>query len=238
MPRRRHQRGARRRPLRLAREVCADAEQAGELTYWAQGTTSSAAIPLGAFAALIPDDVRSDEPLELIRRSTERLRARAGGRAVCAGVDDAHLLDPASAALVLHLATAAGVFVIATVRAGVTAPDAIDSLWKDGGALRIELRPLSDDALEALVDAALDGPVEQSVVRRVVDWSAGNALYARELIVGALEDGRLTFDRGLWRLRRRAVSPSLAALVTRRMGALDDAERGCWSCSRSESRCG
>ena len=211
---------------RLAREVCADADRAGELTYWAQGTTSSAAIPLGAFAALIPDDVRSDDPLELIRRSTERIRTRAGGRPVCAGVDDAHLLDPASAALVLHLATAAGVFVIATIRAGVTAPDAIDSLWKDGGARRIELRPLSDDALEALVDAALDGPVEQSVVRRVVDGSAGNALYARELIVGALEDGRLTFDRGLWRLRRRAVSPSLAALVTRRMGALDDAERG------------
>ena len=108
----------------------------------------------------------------------------------------------------------------------MTAPDAIDSLWKDGGARRIELRPLSDDALEALVDAALDGPVEQSVVRRVVDGSAGNALYARELIVGALEEGRLTFDRGLWRLRRRAVSPSLAALVTRRMGALDDAQRG------------
>ncbi|HEX3977358.1 MAG TPA: LuxR C-terminal-related transcriptional regulator [Solirubrobacteraceae bacterium] len=210
---------------RLAREVCADADRAGELTYWAQATTSSAAIPLGAFAALIPDDVRSDDPLELIRRSTERIRTRAAGRPVCAGVDDAHLLDPASAALVLHLATAAGVFVIATIRAGVTAPDAIDSLWKDGGARRIELRPLSDDALEALVDAALDGPVEQSVVRRVVDGSAGNALYARELIVGALEEGRLTFERGLWRLRRQAVSPSLAALVTRRMGALDDAER-------------
>ena len=64
------------------------------------------------------------------------------------------------------------------------------------------------------------------MVRRVVDASAGNVLYARELIVGALEEGRLTFDRGLWRLRRRAVSPSLAALVTRRMGALEDAERG------------
>ncbi|HEY1714533.1 MAG TPA: LuxR C-terminal-related transcriptional regulator [Solirubrobacteraceae bacterium] len=209
----------------LAREVCARAEQAGELTYWARATTSSAAIPLGAFAALIPDDVRSDEPLELIRRSTERVRARANGRPVCLGVDDAHLLDPASAALVLHLATAAGVFIVATVRTGATAPDAIEALWKDGGALRIELRLLGDAAIEALVEAALDGPVEQSVVRRVVDGSAGNALYARELILGALEDGRLAFDRGLWRLRRRAVSPSLSALVTGRMGALGDAER-------------
>ena len=223
--RRRHQRRAGVGRSRLAREVVDAAEQAGELTYWAQGTASSAAIPLGAFAALIPDDVRSDEPLELIRRSTERVRARAEGRAVCLGVDDAHLLDAASAALVLHLATAAGVFVVVTVRAGVTAPDAIDSLWKDGGARRMELQPLSDAAIEALVEAALDGPVGQSVLRRVVDTSAGNVLYARELITGALEEGRLIFDGGLWQLRRRAVSPSLAALVTRRMGALDDAER-------------
>ncbi len=210
---------------RLAREVVNAAEQAGELTYWAQGTASSAAIPLGAFAALIPDDVRSDEPLELIRRSTERVRARAEGRAVCLGVDDAHLLDPASAALVLHLATAAGVFVVVTVRAGETAPDAIDSLWKDGGARRMELQPLGDTAIEALVESALDGPVGQSALRRVVDTSAGNVLYARELITGALEEGRLIFDGGLWQLRRRSVSTSLAALVSRRMGALDDGER-------------
>ena len=210
---------------RLAREVLALAEQAGDLTYWAQGTISSATIPLGAFAAVIPDEVRSDDPLELIRASTERVRARASGRDVCLGVDDAHLLDPASAALVLHLATAAGVFVVATIRAGERAPDAIDSLWKDAGAPRIELTPLGDADVEALVRAALDGPVEQSVVRRVVDSSAGNALYARELIVGALEEGRLTFDRGLWRLARPGISPSLAALVTARMGALSDADR-------------
>ena len=145
---------------------------------------------------------------------------------VCLGVDDAHLLDPASAALVLHLATAAGVFVVVTVRAGVTAPDAIDSLWKDGGARRMELQPLSDDAIEALVEAALDGPVGQSVVRARRRCQRGQrAVRARARSPGALEDGRLTFDGGLWQLRRRAVSPSLAALVTRRMGALDDAER-------------
>jgi DNA-binding CsgD family transcriptional regulator len=210
---------------RLAREVLALAEQAGDLAYWAQGTISSATIPLGAFAAVIPDEVRSEDPLELIRASTERVRARASGGDVWLGVDDAHLLDPASAALALHLATAAGVFVVATIRAGERAPDAIDSLWKDAGARRIELAPLSDADIEALVRAALDGPVEQSVVRRVVDSSAGNALYARELIVGALEEGRLSFDRGLWRLARRGISPSLAALVTARMGALSDADR-------------
>jgi AAA ATPase domain len=211
---------------RLAREACAAAEQAGALTYWVQGTGSAAAIPLRAFAALIPDDVRADEPLELIRRSTERVAARAAGRKVCVGVDDAHLLDPASAALVLHLATAAGVFVVVTVGAGEAAPDAIDSLWNDAGAVRIKLRRLDDEAIQGLVETALDGPVEAAVLRRVVDASAGNALYARELILGAIDDGRLRLDRGLWRLKRSGVSLSLAALVTRRMGVLDERTAG------------
>ncbi len=202
-----------------------ESERRGDLTYWTQATASSATIPLGAFAALIPDDVRSEDPLELIRRSTERVHARAAGRDVWLGVDDAQMLDPASAALVLHLATAADVFVVATIAAGAAAPDAIDSLWKDSGARRIELRPLSDAAIEQLIETVLEGPVEQSALQRVVDASQGSVLYARELVIGALQEGRLAFDNGLWRLRRRAVSPSLSALITARMGALEDAQR-------------
>ncbi len=210
---------------RVAREALAAAESLGDLVYWTRGTRSSATVPLGAFAALIPDDVRSVEPLELIRRSSERLRDRAQGRRVAVAVDDAHLLDPASAALLLHLATAAGAFVIATICIGEPTPDAVDSLWKDAGALRINLDPLSDEAIEQLVGRALEGPVAQAVIRRVVDSSAGNVLYARELILGAIEEQRLTFQEGMWRLHRRAVSPSLAALITARIGGLDEAQR-------------
>jgi AAA ATPase domain len=52
---------------RLAREALAAAQREGAVTHWAQATTSAAAVPLGAFAGLVPDDVRSDEPLELMR---------------------------------------------------------------------------------------------------------------------------------------------------------------------------
>jgi DNA-binding CsgD family transcriptional regulator len=210
---------------RLAREAYVAAQAAGDLVYWARGTASSSAIPLGAFAALIPDEIRSDDPLELIRRSSERVRERSAGRPVWLGVDDAHLLDSASAALTLHLATAAGVFVLATVAIGQAAPDAIDVLWKDAGARRIDLAPLDGDTIAAMVKAALPGPVEELVVRRAVDASAGNPLFARELVLGALDEGRLTFDRGLWRLSRRAVSPTLASLIRTRIGTLTDAER-------------
>ena len=88
---------------RLAREALAAAQREGAVIHWAQATTSAAAVPLGAFAGLVPDEVRSDEPLELMRRSAEALGRRTDGRMVVVGVDDAQLLDPVSAALVLHL---------------------------------------------------------------------------------------------------------------------------------------
>src|SRR6202020_3207692 len=101
---------------RLAREIYAMAGAEGATTLWAQATASSATIPLGALAGLIPDEVRSDDPLELVRRSVAALRKRGGGRTVLLAVDDAQLLDPMSAALVLQLAATTDVFVLATIR--------------------------------------------------------------------------------------------------------------------------
>ena len=211
---------------RLAREAFAQAEAAGAPVAWVQATRSAAAVPLGAFADLIPDDVRSDDTLELMRRSTEALRERAGGRRLVLGLDDAQRLDPVSAALVLHLAGGGGAFVLATVRAGEPGPDAITSLWKDAGARRLELGPLGDDAVGALVEAALGGPVEQNALRWVRETSRGNALYVRELVVGALESGTLARAGDLWRLAGRPpVSSTLAELVAGRMAGLDARER-------------
>src|SRR5262249_30217000 len=160
-------------------------------------------IPLGAFASVIPDDVRSDDALELLRRSGEALRRQARERRVVLGVDDAQLLDPVSAALVLHLASISAAFVIATVRSGEPVPDAVQSLWKDAGAPRLELAPLSDDAVAAMVEGGLGGPVERGTLAWVITSSQGNALFVRELVLGGLEAGTLARSGGLWRLTRK-----------------------------------
>jgi DNA-binding NarL/FixJ family response regulator len=211
---------------RLAREAHAAAARDGALVDWVQATSSAASVPLGAFAGLLPDDVRSDNPLELMRHSTDMLVERAGGRRIVLGVDDAQLLDPVSAALVLHLTNTASAFVIATVRSGEPCPDAIVSLWKDAGARRIELQRLSDEAVAALVESALGGPVEQAALSWVIESSQGNALYVRELVLAAVDSGTLTESRGLWRLvGTPEVSAPLVDLVSRRMAGLGDAER-------------
>ena len=211
---------------RLARAALAVAERRGAMTQWVQSTASARMIPLGAFAGLLPDDDRPDEPLALLRAGARALQDRAGGRKIVLGVDDAHLLDPVSATLVLHLATRADVFVVATVRSREACPDAIVSLWKDAGAERLLLVRLSDAAMRTLVETALDGPVEEGALRWLVERSQGNPLHARELVLDAVDTGALQLARGLWRVAGPlSVSASLVELVEQRVSAWTDEER-------------
>ncbi len=206
---------------RLAREAQAAAERDGAFVDWVQATRSASVVPLAAVAALVPDEVRSDDIVALMRRCGEELRARAEGRQVVIGVDDAQLLDPVSAALVLHLAASGSAFVLATVRAGERCPDAVVSLWKDDTARRMELAYLSDDAVRTLVETALGDPVEEAALEWVAEISRGNVLYVRELVRGAVEAGALVWSSGFWRLEGRpTASASLVDLISERMDRL------------------
>jgi DNA-binding NarL/FixJ family response regulator len=211
---------------RLVREAQSKAEREGAFVAWVQATRSAATVPLAAVADLVPESVRSDDVVTLMRRCGEVLAERAAGRPVVLGVDDAQLLDPVSAALVLHLATSDSAFILATVRAGGPCPDAIVSLWKDDAARRIELAALDDENIRALVETALGDPVEEEALRWVTDVSRGNALYARELIRGAVGDGALVHGPGFWRMDGRPVTnASLVELVQRRMSDAGAPER-------------
>jgi DNA-binding NarL/FixJ family response regulator len=206
---------------RLAREAQAAAERDGAFGAWVQATRSAATVPLGAVADLVPDEVRSDDIVALLRHCGEQLTTRANGRPVVLGVDDAQLLDPVSAALVLHLATSSSAFVLATVRAGEPCPDAIVSLWKDDTAPRLELHELTDEHVRTLVEVVLDDPVEEAALDWVAEVSRGNALYVCELIRGAVETGALARSAGFWRLERPiTASRSLVELVVQRLDGL------------------
>ena len=206
---------------RLARASITEAGERGALVEWVHATRSAATVPLGALAGLLPSEVRSDDALELMRSSTAALRERAAGRPIVVGVDDAHLLDATSAALILHLAVSGAAFVVATVHAGEPCPDAVVSLWKDAGAARLELRPLSESETGQLAESVLGGAVETAVLRWIYESSRGNVLYLRELLRGAVDSGALSQTAGLWRLSRRPPpSRSLSELVSARMTGL------------------
>jgi DNA-binding CsgD family transcriptional regulator len=212
---------------RLAREVLAAARDYGSETEWVQATSAAASIPLGAFAGLMPAGVHTDDRLQLFQLCANELRDRARPDRIFLGVDDAHLLDPVSAALVLHLATTETAFVIATVRAGERCPDSIIALWKDLEAPRLELQQLSADETARLLEGALGGEVAGSVLRWAFGASEGHVLYLRELVKGALESGALVKEGGRWRLSARPeATPGLVELVSGALESLGDDELG------------
>jgi DNA-binding CsgD family transcriptional regulator len=210
---------------RLARAALAQAELDGARIAWVQATRAAASVPLGPFAGVIAPEVRSDDPFELFRRSVEALRDLADGRSLVVAVDDAHLLDATSAALVLQLAQSAAAFVLATVRSGEACPDAIAALSKDAGAQRLELSSLTEEETHDLVESVVGGPVEQRAQTWIWTTSEGNALYAHELAVGVVENGRLKQVSGLWRLPGRPpISESLVELIAARMAGVPSTE--------------
>src|SRR5581483_8420123 len=83
-----------------------------------------------------------DDRADLLRRSAAALVDRAGGRRLLLLVDDAHLLDDASATIVHQLAVTGAATVRTTVRSGEPAPDPVVGLWKDGLVERLEIEGL------------------------------------------------------------------------------------------------
>jgi len=215
---------------RLARECLAMAAASGMATARAVATHAASHIPFGALAPLLHATSRRpgavDDRADVLRRSVAALADRPDGGRLVLLVDDAHLLDDASATLLHQVAVAGSVTVLATVRTGEPAPDPIVALWKDGLAPRIELGGLDHGATEELLTTVLGGPVDPATARQLVDRCQGNALFLRELVLGALDDGTLVDDGVLWRLVGD-LSPSdrLVEIVEGRLGRLTDEER-------------
>jgi len=212
---------------RLAAEVIERAGQRGLATAWAVGTHSARAIPFGALAHLLPDRLPGVEAWQnLLRVAGNAIAERADGRALVIGVDDAHLLDDSSAALVHHLAVAGNAQVVAAVRSGERAPDPVVALWKDGLAERLELQALARDEMAELVTRALGGPVQSSTLRRLWEVTLGNPLFLREIVLAALEAGTLAEATGGWQWSGDLGHvPRLYEVLEERLGRLSDDER-------------
>lgn len=179
---------------RLLREAIELARRRGRSVELVAATRAAASIPLGAMSHLLPADARGVDRVGLL----ERIAARWRGRDLVLAVDDAHLLDDGSAALVHYLRAHGPAAVVATVRGGEQEPDAITALWKDGLVRRVEVPPLSDVDVDELVRHSLDGHVPVSVLAAVRRLAEGNPLQLRALVLDAVESGALRQVDGTW----------------------------------------
>src|SRR3954447_15160766 len=207
------------------------AQQQGMSMVRATATRASRGLPFGALASMLPPDPGDDrlsreDHGDLLRRYGHAVVDAAEGHPLLVFVDDAHLLDDGSATLLHQLALSRAATVLATVRSGERAPDAVVALWKDALADRIEVGVLDAVAIEELLVLVLGGPVDDASVRQLIDRCRGNPLFLRELLMGALDADALVEDGGLWRLvGDLRPTARLVELVALRLGDLTVPER-------------
>lgn len=206
---------------RLAREALARLGAPGRRTEWVTATRSAAAIPLGAVSHLLPPDCPDDGGLGAFLHATRHFTA--GGRRVVLVVDDAHLLDDPSAALVHLLAVRRLAYVLVTVRSGEDTPDAVAALWRENLTARLDLGPLGSPALDTIVDHALDGVLDTVSRRELHRICAGNPLLLRELLQAGTETSALREQAGLWRWTGgMPVTTRLTEVVAARLDTVPD----------------
>ncbi|MEU4569065.1 LuxR C-terminal-related transcriptional regulator [Micromonospora sp. NPDC023956] len=185
-------------------------------------SATTAAIPFGGLVQVLPNEQpRGLSPAGVLRWAVDALRQQAAGRPIVLAVDDAHLLDSPSAALVHLIARMDNATVLGTLRNGEQVPLPIRALWTDDLVDHAELAPLDLADTTGLLTAILGGPVESSSADRLWRLSGGNPLLLRELVFAALGSGELHETYHIWRWTGRLeLAPSLTDLIGVRIGQL------------------
>ncbi|KAA0110001.1 AAA family ATPase [Mycolicibacterium sp. P9-22] len=220
---------------RLALECIARAEQSGLAVARAMATRASQGLAFGVLAQLLPPDhgggsEYDSRPVEdwgeRLRRSAATLVSRGRGRRAVLFIDDAHLLDNASAVLISQLVIRNEAVVLATIQAREPAPEPLTALWKNELVDRVELQSLASEDIQSLLAGVLKGHLDGALATEFYSRCQGDYLFLRELVHGAIDDGTLAFDDGMWTLTG-PLSPSirLVELIDSRLSNLSADER-------------
>ncbi|MEV6941857.1 LuxR C-terminal-related transcriptional regulator [Streptomyces sp. NPDC051172] len=146
----------------------------------AAGTPETRHLPFAAFAHLLPESVSLHRAVQLL----------SGVRLLV--VDDAHLLDDASAALVHQLAVHGRTRLVVVAADGGPCPDAISRLWTGELLPRLTLEPLPREDTEQLLAAGVGGSLEPLTLNRLHRLCQGDLRLLRELVDAVREHGLLT----------------------------------------------
>ncbi|MFE6171261.1 LuxR C-terminal-related transcriptional regulator [Streptomyces sp. NPDC056464] len=156
------------------------------------GTPETRRIRFAAFAHLIPETASLHGAFQHL--SDVRLLL----------VDDAHLLDDASAALVHQLAVHGRTRLLVVTTYGTTAPGAISRLWTGELLPRLSLEPLPQEETARLLAAGAAGVgLEPLTVNRLHRLCQGDLRLLRDLVGAVREHGLLSrvsdADEWAWR---------------------------------------
>jgi DNA-binding CsgD family transcriptional regulator len=206
---------------RLLREAVAALPADHHAVHFASATIAGSGLPFGGLTQILPTDPPAGlSPAGLLRWAVDGLHAESGDRPLLLAIDDAHLLDPPSAALA-HLLVREGATLLGTLRTAEPVPPPISALWTEGLLAHVELPALTEDESRELLAALVRGPVEAGSAQRLTRLCSGNPLLLREVVLAAVDGGELIETYGFWRWSGRlTLAPSLADLVGARIGGL------------------
>ncbi|MGW0435441.1 LuxR C-terminal-related transcriptional regulator [Micromonospora sp. NPDC003197] len=158
----------------------------------ASANIATSGLPFGGLAQVLPADQPSGlSPAGILRWAVDALHQQAAGRSVVLAVDDIHLLDDSSAALVYLIARSDDATVLSTMLTGSVIPLPIRALWTDDLVEHLELPALPLAETTELAGAILGTTVDAPSAERLWRFSGGNALLLRELVKAANDSGEL-----------------------------------------------
>ena len=192
-------------------------------------TLAGRTVPYSALAGVV--DAEPDSPLDgagaegppTPDRIAAVLQRHADTGHAALVVDDAQWLDAGSASLLYTLVDRADVRVLATVRSGEPGADEWEALADDGRLHRIELNPADSGLIASIIERVLGGPPAPALVDELVDRSAGNLLFLRELLLAAVESGAIESNGRRWQLvgALPTSDDGLGRTIARRIRSLD-----------------
>ncbi|QUC58133.1 hypothetical protein IOD14_15710 [Streptomyces sp. A2-16] len=172
------------------------------------GTPETRTLPFAAFAHLLPETVSLHHAVQLL----------SGVRLLL--VDDAHLLDDASAALVHQLAVHGRTRLLVVATEGPRAPGAISRLWTGELLPRLALEPLPREEMAQLLAAGAGG-LDVLTVNRLHRLCRGDLRLLRELVDAVRGRGLLRRVPGAGEWEWRGPVPVTATLRERTAHLLD-----------------
>ncbi|HLI00903.1 MAG TPA: LuxR C-terminal-related transcriptional regulator [Acidimicrobiales bacterium] len=209
----------------LARDVLAGRRAEGWRTVEIMGRSSSAAVPLGACAHLVPALAGPVPVAGLIASSLERLQRHAAAAPLMVLVDDADVLDDASALLVSHLVRMPGAAVLATARAPRRAAHPLTALVGDRSLEVVEVPALTTGEVREVAAGVVGAPPDDASTRWLVRATGGNALWVTELLRAAVTRRAAHPGPQGWRIDTGLAVGGLDRVLATRLGDLDDDQR-------------
>ena len=175
---------------------------------WLRPTPPGVLAPLGPSGKRFVLD-RPELRFVVIRRVLERL---SRNRPVLLWLDDLHYASPNTFETLSRLRRDAAdlpLLLVATARSETLATDLdmalrMEAMRAEWNGKVLELKPLATDDTEALLRTAL--PLDDDAVKRAVEQSRGNPLFALQLLYAWAGGGYFSLESGKYRVPERALA--------------------------------